>query len=162
MDEKDILAETNGQWAVTAQASSTYGSDPSSKSSYTAWQATGAPNVPRYADHASSWASKAGDSKTPEWLELGFGKAVHATSVRVRQNSGPGAISRIELADEAGAWHEIWAGTDTTQYPKNTIGWFVRDLPATAYKVKAARITLATDRVWGWNEIDAVQLVGTE
>jgi hypothetical protein len=38
----------------------------------------------------------------------------------------------------------------------------VKDFPRTSYVVKGVRITLMTARVWGWNEIDAVQLVGEE
>lgn len=160
MDESKILAEKHGQWASTAKASSTYASDPGAKAPYSAWQATGAPNVPTHSDHPASWASKSGDSSTAEWLEVGFAKAVRGTSIRVRQSAAPGVISKIELIDESGATHVVWEGTDTTSYEKNTIGWFVADFPQTAYKVKGARITLVTSRVWGWNEIDAVQLVG--
>lgn len=160
MDESKILAEKQGQWASTAKASSTYASDPGPKAPYSAWQATGAPNVPTYSDHPASWASKSGDAAVPEWLEVGFAKAVRGTSIRVRQNAAPGTISKIELIDESGGTHVVWEGTDTTAYAKDTIGWFVADFPQSAYKVKGARITLVTNRVWGWNEIDAVQLVG--
>jgi hypothetical protein len=161
MEETAILQEKNGQWATTAEASSTYG-NASGKDRYTAWQATGAPNVPRYSDHVDSWATKNGDSPTPDWLQVGFAKPVHATSIRIRQNAAPGAISRIELLDTDGGIHNIWEGTDATSYQKNTIGWLVRDFDATPYQVKGARITIESNRVWGWNEIDAVQLVGEE
>jgi hypothetical protein len=85
---------------------------------------------------------------------------VHATAIRIRQTASPGAISRIELIDDTDIAHTIWEGVDDTPYTKDTIGWFVRDLPKTAYLVKGARVTLETARVWGWNEIDAIQLVG--
>jgi hypothetical protein len=160
MDEKEILQDKNGQWAVSATASSTYAQSSGDKAPYSAWHATGAPNVPRYSDDGAAWASKSGDSKDPEWLEVTFARPVHATAIRVRQNTAPGAISRIDLIDENGQSHPLWAGTDNTVYARNTIGWLTRDLPRTAFKVRAARITLMTARVWGWNEIDAVQLVG--
>lgn len=162
IDEKQILSDKNGQWAATAKASSTYAQTPELKAGYSPWQATGAPNVDRYSDSQSAWASKSGDSKVPEWLELGFARPVHATSIRIRQTAAPGAISRIELIDEAGVAHTIWEGVDDTPYAKDTIGWLVKDMPKTSYLVKGARITLETARVWGWNEIDAVQLVGEE
>ncbi|HEY4369631.1 MAG TPA: hypothetical protein VGN07_20525 [Steroidobacteraceae bacterium] len=157
--EQEILAEKNAQWAATAEASSTYG-EPVGKGRYTASQTTGAPNVPQYLDHVNSWATKGGDSANPEWLQVGFAKSVHATSIRIRQTLGPGAIARIELVDVDGGTHMIWEGTDSTAYPKNSIGWLVRAFDTTPYQVKAARITLQTSRVWGWNEIDAVQIVG--
>jgi hypothetical protein len=161
MDEKAILSDKNGQWAASAEASSTYG-DSTGKGRYSAWQATGAPNVPQYSDHANSWASRNGDAALPEWLHVGFARPVHATSIRIRQNAAPGAIAKIELVDAAGGVHVIWEGTDSTVYPKNTIGWLVRDLDATDYLVKGAHITVQSNRVWSWNEIDAVQLVGTK
>jgi hypothetical protein len=160
VDEKKILADPQGQWASTAIASSTYAQTPSEKAGYAAWQATGKPNVPRYSDHPAAWTTKSGDSNVLEWLELGFAKPVHATSVRIRQTAAPGAISKIELIDAEGLAHEIWSGTDDTPYQKDTIGWLVKDFSRTSFVVKGARITLLTARVWGWNEIDAVQLVG--
>lgn len=160
VDEKKILGDKHGQWATTAKASSTYAQSTDAKAGYSPWQATGAPNVDRYSDSPLAWTTKSGDAKDPEWLEVGFAKPVHATSIRIRQTAAPGAIARIELIDDASVAHTIWEGTDETQYAKDTIGWFVRDVPKTAYVVKGARITLQTARVWGWNEIDAVQLVG--
>jgi hypothetical protein len=36
------------------------------------------------------------------------------------------------------------------------------NVPKTAYKTDRVKVTLATNVVEGWDEIDAVQLVGTE
>jgi hypothetical protein len=160
LNEQHILDDPNGQWATTARASSTYAQSSDLKAGYSAWQATGAPNVDRYSDSPVAWASKSGDASAPDWLEVGFATPVHATSIRVRQTAAPGAISRIELIDDLDVAHIIWEGIDETPYAKDTIGWLVRDVPKTSYLVKGARITLETARVWGWNEIDAIQLVG--
>ncbi len=160
VDEKKILADPSGQWASSAVASSTYAQTTGEKAGYSPWQVTGTPNVARYSDNPAAWTTKSGDSKVPEWLEVKFAKAVHATGLRIRQTAAPGAISKLELIDADGGSHEIWSGTDTTPYEKNAIGWFVQEFPKTSFLVKGARITLETARVWGWNEIDAVQLVG--
>lgn len=160
VDEKKILADPLGQWASSAVASSTYAQTADQKAGYSAWQATGAPNVSRYSDNPAAWTTRSGDSKTPEWLEVKFARPVYATSLRIRQSAAPGAISKLELIDADGASHEIWSGADATPYQKNTIGWLVQDIPKTSFVVTGARITLATARVWGWNQIDAVQLVG--
>ena len=160
LDEEAILADPTGQWANSAEASSTFG-DSQGTAGYAAWQATGAPNVPRYADHSNAWATRNGDTKQPEWLRLTFEKPVYATALRIRQTAAPGAISKLELIDQAGGVHVIWESNDTTAYPKNTIGWLQQQFEPTPYLVTGARITLVTDRVWGWNEIDAVQLAGT-
>jgi hypothetical protein len=71
-----------------------------------------------------------------------------------------GFDAAVSALDEA-AILVIWEGTDTTTYPKNTIGWLQQQFEATPHLVAGARITLTTNRVWGWNEIDAVQIAGT-
>ncbi len=53
-----------------------------------------------------------------------------------------------------------WWLTIETKYPDNTIAWFKPEFEKTSYPVSGARITLATNAVSGWNEIDAVQLTG--
>jgi hypothetical protein len=160
IDEPATLADKNGQWAVAAEASSYYGGDTGAKPRYGAIQATGAPDVPQYSDSPDSWTTKSGDSPMPEWIALDYATPVHATAVKVRQSAAPGVISRIELIDERGTARIVWEGVDNSAYAKNSIAWFVRDFPRTDYLVKRVRLTLVTNRVWGWNEIDAVQLVG--
>jgi hypothetical protein len=156
--EQEIASDPKGQWATTATASSTF-SDAKGEDGYSAWQATGAPNVEQFSDARQSWASKDAD-KGVEWLEVGFGNPVHATALRIRQSFGPGAIIQVELLDDKGARHAVFSGTDEAKYPDNTITWFKPEFEKTAYLVTGARITLATNAVSGWNEIDAVQLVG--
>lgn len=157
--EQKIADDPAGQWAVSAKASSTFASGSDEKAGYSAWQSTGAPNVTRYSDSTESWASKEQD-KGIEWLEVGFAKPVHATELRIRQTNAPGAIIKVELIDDNGGRHGIFSGVDETTYPAQTITWFNARTGKTDYLVKGAAITLATNAVAGWNEIDAVQLVG--
>jgi hypothetical protein len=159
--EDAIVSDPRGQWAISASASSTYAGDkaPESMTSYAPGMATGAPDCERYGDNAKSWATEMAD-KGIEWLEVKFAKPVNATELRVRQNFSPGAIIKLELVDEGGARHAVWQGTDDQQYPQNTISWFSRSFEKTPYAAVGARITLATNAVPGWNEIDAVQLLG--
>lgn len=156
--EQKIAEDPLGQWAVSATASSTY-NQAKEQASYSAWQATGAPNCERYGDNGSSWATADADAGI-EWIALEFAKPVHALGLRVRQNYAPGAIIKLELIDDAGASHTLWEGLDETSYPSNQIAWFERSTERTPYLVKGAKITLATNAVPGWNEIDAVQLLG--
>jgi hypothetical protein len=156
--EQKIVEDPLGQWAASATASSTY-NEAKEQASYSAWQATGAPNVERYGDNGSAWAAAAADAGV-EWISLEFAKPVHALGLRVRQNDSPGAIIKLELIDDAGASHTLWEGLDEASYPASQIAWFERRAERTAYLVKGAKITLATNAVSGWNEIDAVQLLG--
>jgi len=154
LPEAAILKDAHGQWAEKAKASSEYGSD-----SYGAQQATGAPNVPSHADDGRAWASASADNQE-EWLDLAYAKAVHATGVRIRQTYNPGAIKQIELYDEAGQAHVVWSGIDPARGQSTDITWFGIQFTATTFKTQRVRITLDSPAVKGWNEIDAVQLVG--
>ncbi len=158
--EDAIVSDPRGQWAVAATASSTYGDkSPDATSSYTAHMTTGVPNVEKYSDHGNAWATATPD-KGIEWLDVTFANAVAATQIRIRQNYAPGAIIKVELLVENGAKQTVWEGVDDQQYAPGTIAWFDRSFPRTTDRVKGARITLATNAVPGWNEIDAVQLLG--
>jgi hypothetical protein len=159
--EEAIASDAHGQWATAATASSTYAGDktPGAKAAYAPSSATGAPDVERYGDNGNSWASETAD-KGIEWLELTFAKPVQATQIKIRQSYCPGAIIRIELIDEGGARHEVWQGIDDTKYPASKPVWLDKTFEKTAYKATGARLTLATNAVQGWNEIDAVQLLG--
>lgn len=159
--EEAIVSDPRGQWAVSATASSTYAGDknPDATTAYTPAQVAGAPNVERYGDNPNAWVTETAD-KGIEWLEVKFARPVQATQLRVRQNDSPGAIIKLELIDEAGARQSVWQGVDDRQYAGNAIAWFDSTFEKTPYKVTGARITLATNAVSGWNEIDAVQLLG--
>lgn len=151
--DAQILADTNGQWAVSATASSQYGTD-----SWAAKQATGQPNVSVYADDAKAWAplERAAGIET---LELTYAEAVYATGVRIHETYGSGALTKVELMSTDGVYYTIWEGVDTTR----TIDYVQVAVPQTPYLTKTVRLTFNTARgdTSEWAEIDAVQLVGT-
>jgi|HubBroStandDraft_6_1064221.scaffolds.fasta_scaffold339762_1 hypothetical protein len=154
--QDEIKNDPNGEWAILATASSSY-NDAQGQAGWSPNQATGLPNVDKYADDGKAWTSKTPDSGI-EWLDLKYPKAVYATEVRVRESFGSGAIIKIELFDQAGAAHAVWAGND----PTTGLNYLMVKFPKTAYKADRVKITLATNVIPGWNEIDAVQLVGTD
>ncbi|HSS95932.1 MAG TPA: hypothetical protein VLK33_02820 [Terriglobales bacterium] len=154
--QDEIKNDPNGQWAISATASSTY-NDAQGTASYSANQVTGPPNVDRYSDAPAAWAPKTPDGGI-EWLDLKYPKPVHATAVRVRESDGSGAVIKVELFDEQGTAHTAWAGND----PTKELNYLMVNIPKTSYKTARVKITLATNVVPGWNEIDAVQLVGTD
>lgn len=151
-----IKNDPDGQWAIQAKASSSY-QDAEGAAAWSANQATGAPNVEKYADDGKAWTSKSPDGGI-EWLDLTFPKAVFATEVRVRESCGSGAVIKVEVFDEKGAPRVVWAGND----PTKELNYFPVKFDKTAYKTDRVKVTLATNVVPGWNEIDAVQLVGKE
>lgn len=149
-----IAADANGQWASAARASSEY-----SSTTYSAARATGAPDVSGYGNDANAWTPAAANAGQ-EQLTLTFARAVTATAVKVRQSCQPGAIVKVELIGADGARQLVFAGRDPNAYAPLTIGWFVVTFPPTPFVVAAVELTLDTTVVPGWNEIDAVSLVG--
>jgi hypothetical protein len=156
LKQDEIKNDPNGQWATQATASSTY-NDAQGTARWSASQATGAPNVDKYADDGAAWTSKTPDGGI-EWLDLKYLKPVHATEVRVRESFGSGAVIKIEVYDELGQVHAVWQGND----PTTELNYLMVKFPKTTFKTDRVKVTLATNVVPGWNEIDAVQLVGTD
>jgi hypothetical protein len=154
--QDEIKNDPNGEWAILATASSSY-NDAQGQSAWSPNQATGLPNVEKYGDDGKAWTSKTADSGI-EWLDLKYPKPVHATEVRVRESCGSGAIVKIEVFDEGGLPHTVWAGND----PTTGLNYLLVKFPKTAFKTDRVKVTLATNVIPGWNEIDAVQLVGMD
>lgn len=153
-----LLAQTLGaediarQWAVDAVASSQYGDD-----GFSALQATGEPNVTAPSDNPAAWASKEADGAL-ETLELTFARAVRPSGVRIHESYNPGAVTTIEAFDEeSGEWVVLWEGNEPTEEAMRV---FSPSFQAPDFATAQIRLTLDTSVVGGWNEIDAVELVG--
>ena len=143
------------QWAVKASASSEFLED-----KWSAMQAAGKPDTFTCSDSATAWA--AAEKDTIEWIELEYAEAVMPVEVNIFQNYNPSQVTEVAVLTEDGERLVIWEG-----YPER-----VKDCPDmmtvtvdTAFNkpVKKVRVTL-DQRVngWGWNEIDAVELVGSK
>lgn len=141
------------QWASGATASTEYGN-----SSWAASQATGAPNTPQAGDCSTAWASRMPDADS-EWLTLTFETAVEPTLIRIHETYNAGAISKVEAKDATGAWRTVWEGPAAAC---ETPRWFEVSVPAGKWTTREVRIALDSDAVPGWNEIDAVELVGRD
>lgn len=151
-----IKNDPDGQWAIQANASSSY-QDAQGAAAWSANQVAGAPNVEKYGDNGKAWAPKNQDGGI-EWLDLKFPKPVFATEVRILESCGSGAVIKVELFDEQGAPHVVWAGND----PTTELNYLLVKFAKTTYKTDRVKVTLATNVIPGWNEVDAVQLVGKE
>jgi hypothetical protein len=136
------------QWAIAAKASSEYG-----ERDWSAAQATGEPDTVGFGDQPTAWASREPD-RGPEWLELEYAAAVRVTRVRVHETFNPGAVTRIEGLADDGSARVLWEGRDPGAE------WLETDAAPGSAAFRRIRITLASDQVAGWNEIDAVELVG--
>ena len=120
-------------------------------------QATGAPNTPTAGDQPTAWASQAPDGGS-EWLETSFDQPTDIARVGVVENYCPGAVVRIAAILDGGTEVTLWEGQEPpSQAPAHQ--WFPSRASVVASKV---RVYLDTAKVPGWNEIDAVEIVGRD
>ncbi len=123
------------------------------KRSWSAAQATGAPDTATSGDQPSAWAPAAQDGGE-EWLELTYAAPVEVAQVLVRETYNPGAISKVSVILANGTEVPIWQGV------QNAVpGPIDRVFPVPGgITARGAKVYLDTKRVPGWNEIDAVVL----
>jgi len=146
-------ANTLGQWASTAIASSEF-----STTQWAATQATGAPNVFVYQDDPNAW-SPLPTNGTIEWLELGYTTPVFANSITVRETLGNGFVFQIDVIYVDDTRETVWTGVDPSA-PGTPVDFSV-SFPTTTQLVKGVRVWVDTDHdLTTWEEIDAVLLQG--
>ena len=143
------------QWAEAALAGSTFGGNVGSLSSFA--MAVGSPDT-RTCELAGqhAWVPSTQDSG-PEWVELNYAIPVYATAVEVHQSLNPGAVSAIYVRDIDGVLRVVWTGVDSTRSCPAVLR---AEFPALPVRARIVRVEMATDRVPGFNAIDAVRLVG--
>jgi hypothetical protein len=128
---------------------------------WSAEQLTGPPDTPIAGDLPTAWASKEQDMGEV-WLELDYAESVLPQSLRIHENLNPGAVARVYAmdgdhpADADTVWIEIWRGEATAATAPT---WFEVPL-LSSLRTRTIRIIVDTNRVGGWNEIDAVELLG--
>ena len=120
-------------------------------------QATGAPDTMEAGDLSTAWASLEPDAG-PEWLEVSFAKVVEIDEVRIRETFNPGAVCKIVAISKDKLEIVLWEGV------KNPILAPADMVVLSVLGIKSDRIKihLDTKRIHGWNEIDAVELVGAD
>jgi YD repeat-containing protein len=150
-----------GQYASTViDFSSEYTS-----SSWSAAQALGAPDVPGYGDDYRAWAALDPDNLDPnsngiEYLTLGFATPQSSNGVKIRESYNSGFVKQIDAVDTDGMYHTVWTGTDASE-PGSLVD-FVATWSPTSYLTAGVKIYVDSLHVPGdWEEIDAVQLLGT-
>ncbi|MBN1310347.1 MAG: hypothetical protein JXB30_02935 [Anaerolineae bacterium] len=140
------------QWAASAEASSEYGA-----SDWSAIQAAGAPNTPGCGDFATAWASAT--SSEAAILKLLYAVAVVPSSIEIHQSYNPNSVVKVEVIDEIGASYIIYEGQPATieQCP------YVMVVSVTGVTARVNTVIISIDQsvIGDWNEIDAVELIGT-
>jgi hypothetical protein len=146
------LAQTQGQPQQTES--------PSHRTRKRPWgpeQMIGPPDTFQAGDLQTAWAARAPDSGS-EWVRLQYTNWVDVAEVRVRETYHPGAISRVTALLLSGQEISIWEGVEPpAEAPVETA--FEAPL---GIRSQTITLYLDTSRVSGWNEIDAVELVGRD
>ena len=155
LEGRELLSGTpTSEWASKVVAfSSQYDT-----SAYSAAQALGAPNVTSYGDNREAWCPK-NQNGTTESLTVGYATPIYANGITVRESSGNGFVTKLELRNAAtGAYETVWQGTDSTA--QGTPGDLKVAFAQRSYLVDAVRVTTNTSQSTTWEEVDAVQLSG--
>lgn len=121
-------------------------------------RATGPRDVMALGDSVNAWATKTADAG-PEWLRLGYAEALPIAEIRIWQNDAPGAIARVTVTVD-GREIEVWKGRDAAADASAPVEKVVT--LAKPYTSDTVTVHLDTQRVAGWNEIDAVQIVAAD
>ncbi len=121
-------------------------------------QATGTPDTARAGDIQTAWATLQ-RNQGDEWLELEYISPIKALMVRVHETFNPGAVTNIILKGVDG---EIIKKVPVQAEPAPGARWLEVTFEPTSSPVKTVRLEMDTSKVNGWNEIDAVELVGKD
>lgn len=116
-------------------------------------QATGEPNTPRAGDHQTAWASLTPDGQD-EWLLVTYAKEVVPAKILIHETYNPGAVFRVTAFDAQDEEIDLWKGVDPIAIGQAK--GVAEIVPTVAVKTRHIKIYLASKRVSGWNEIDAV------
>jgi len=140
------------QWAIGATASSER-----STGDWSSAQACGEPDTyPFQGDIGTAWAPELEDGGF-EWLDLEYEVPVLISRVEIYESLNPGAITGLEIYNQNGERHLAWDGTTQPDAASSiTVIQVGAALPS-----DQIRIILDTETVSGWNEIDAVAIIGS-
>jgi hypothetical protein len=142
------------QWASYATASSEY-----DNADWSAYQATGAPDVDTCEDNPKAWAPLEGD--TEEWIELSYDIPVIPSEINIYQSYNPSQVVEVRIIDVDGDVYVAWTGEPEPVSNCPDLMTISLELYEEIYVDKVVIFVDQSVMGWGWVEIDAVELVGT-
>ncbi len=141
------------QWAADATASSQW-----SEPGWAAIQVTGEPDTSECGDIDTAWASAGSD--TVEWLDAYYDTPVYVTEISIYQTYHPDQVVEVDLIDLDGEYVPFY-----TQEPNEVESPcpYVLTIETDQVDFLVQGVHIIVDQSvlgLGWNEIDAVELVG--
>ena len=143
------------QWGISAEASSEF-ADPE----WAAEQAAGAPDLASCGDFQFAWASAASDSI--ETIEISYSRPVYPLEVIIHQTHNPDQVVKVEVLDpETGRYYTVLQ-KNPIQIDRPCPYQLIVPVEGIGFATSLVRITVDQSQLGlGWNEIDAVQLIGS-
>lgn len=153
-EERFPTAGVISQWALSAEASSEF-ADPE----WSASQAQDAPDSPGCGDYQFAWASAASDSV--ETLILNYEVAVFPLEINIVESFNPDQVVKVEVynSDTGGYYAVLQKNPSPIDRPCP----YLLTVPVEGIDFRTDQIRVTVDQSQlglGWNEIDAVELVG--
>jgi len=147
-----LVAPPPIQWASSVRGFSTQ----YTTASWAADRVLGSPDVfPASGDNANAWASLGADDHD-EWIEVGYAQPMHVGAIEIFETFNPGAVSAIEMITASGQRITAYQGSPHASGASNKLHV---ETGCTAEPIVAVNVRLASTKVAGWNELDAIGLV---
>jgi len=143
------------QWGLSAEASTEFANP-----EWGAEQAAGIPDAPGCGDYQNAWASAASDSVAT--LEVAFSRLVYPLEIVIHESYNPDQVAKVEVFDpETGGYYAVMQ-KNPVQVDRPCPYQLVVPVDGIDFKTNLVRITVDQSQLGlGWNEIDAVQLIGS-
>lgn len=156
--ENELLLPAAGvliQWGNSAEASSEF-----AVPEWSAEQVIGNPDAPGCGDYQFAWASAASDSI--ETLIVGFSEEVYPLEINILESFNPDQVVKVEVLDpETGAYYTVLQ-KNPVKVDRPCPFELKVAVDGINFKTNQVRITVDQSQLGlGWNEIDAVQLIGS-
>ena len=92
-----------------------------------------------------------------EWIVVRFAQPVYAYTIEVHEGFNPGSVVAVEILNEEGKWLSVWEGEDPT---RDCPGVLEVDFSTLPFPTSVVRVEMNTSLIPGWNQLDAIKLVG--
>lgn len=121
----------------------------------------GSPDTyPEYGDLQTAWTSKDSD-RGMEYISVGFDTAQYVHTIKIYETYNPGSIELVYLRDASNKeWVPVYSQDAETDVEDRSRVFQVK-INETDHLVDGLKVVLNTSAVAGWNEIDAVEIIGS-
>jgi len=143
------------QWSISAEASTEFANP-----EWGAEQVVGKPDAPGCGDYQFAWASAASDSIGT--LEVSFSASVYPLEIVIHESYNPDQVVKVEVFDsETGGYYAVLQ-QNPVRVDRPCPYQLSIPVEGLNFKTNLVRITVDQSQLGlGWNEIDAVQLIGS-